>query len=967
MGSCSSRLQQEQQLQAVLLLLSFQHTDLAEGKTSKRFLPIVMARSISVGDLREDALCPICKQFLTDPVLMECGHNFCRICISEYYVAWKELSGPLKCPVCGAPIQEGRLRPNQQLGSLVEKLKLIPSFEEEKDYLCPKHQEKLNLFCENDEELICVICERSPEHESHKVLLAEEAAQGYKDKMHHHLRTLKVKRSKTEMSPADAEKETVDLLKRIQTEKEKAVSDFKKFHAFLEEQEDHLLDQMKELQKDVAKKRRAHLTKLAEEVSSLKNIIQEMEESCEQPAVGFLSDYRTNMEKCDRAAEDPDSFPLELKWRVCDELWYQDFQCKKDSKSVRMGEFYRSLPRNPERFDEWPFVLGCEGFVAGRHYWEVEVGREDAWGVGVAKKSARRHGDVDFSPKEGFWAVGRWEGNYTAYNPPYYTLLTLHGELKRMRVSLNVDGGWLTFFDADTAAPLFAYSVGSFSGETLFPFFYSQQEEKTKVNFCSSMAVATRRSLRGLSEEATCSICLEYFKDPVTIECGHNFCQGCLAQTWKGSEGRNVSCPECRKGVRRTLLIPNWQLASLAEKLSRLEGEKAPERNEMCEKHQEPIKLFCQDEETLLCVVCDRSKEHRGHLVVPLEEAAPEYQELITDHLELLKKERATITKNKAEIRNESRDLLKKTKAEMKKMKAEFRKLHQFLEKQENLLVAQLEETEKEIARKREEHLARFSEELSSLQGLIQEMEQKRQQPPRELLQDLSLLSVSLHLLKCLNGVALLTLNSLFLSLLFPHPHRTLEASCRSKWIFLFLLVLHSAGKANVTLDPETADKTFVVSEDRKSVSYGNRRQHLSDNPQRFDTELVAFGKDWFTAGRHYWEVVVGREEQWLAGVTQKSVERKGRVDWNVKGGFVAVGKWSGRYVATSQQKFTRFSPGDDLERIRVSLNCAAGRISFYNADTAAHLHTFSEASFVGETFLPLFYVARKARVTITP
>ncbi|KAJ7303293.1 hypothetical protein JRQ81_012234 [Phrynocephalus forsythii] len=226
------------------------------------------------------------------------------------------------------------------------------------------------------------------------------------------------------------------------------------------------------------------------------------------------------------------------------------------------------------------------------------------------------------------------------------------------------------------------------------------------------MAVATRRSLRGLGEEATCSICLDYFKDPVTIECGHNFCQGCLAQTWKG-------------------------LASLAEKLSRLEGEKAPERNEMCEKHQEPIKLFCQEEETLLCVVCDRSKEHRGHLVVPLEEAAPEYQELITNRLELLKKETATIMKYKAEIPNESRGLLKQTKAEMEKMKTEFRKLHQFLEKQENLLLAQLEETEKEIARKTNEHLARLSEELSSLEGLVQEMEKKRQQPPSELLQDI--------------------------------------------------------------------------------------------------------------------------------------------------------------------------------------------------------------------------------------
>lgn len=33
-------------------------------------------------------------------------------------------------------------------------------------------------------------------------------------------------------------------------------------------------------------------------------------------------------------------------------------------------------------------------------------------------------------------------------------------------------------------------------------------------------------------EELTCAICLDYFEDPVSIECGHNFCRGCLCRTW---------------------------------------------------------------------------------------------------------------------------------------------------------------------------------------------------------------------------------------------------------------------------------------------------------------------------------------------------------------------------------------------------------------------------------------------------
>ncbi|XP_074483828.1 E3 ubiquitin/ISG15 ligase TRIM25-like isoform X2 [Sebastes fasciatus] len=49
-------------------------------------------------------------------------------------------------------------------------------------------------------------------------------------------------------------------------------------------------------------------------------------------------------------------------------------------------------------------------------------------------------------------------------------------------------------------------------------------------------------SLLSLEDELTCSICLSPFSCPVTIPCGHNFCQDCLLATWKDS----YSCPQCR-------------------------------------------------------------------------------------------------------------------------------------------------------------------------------------------------------------------------------------------------------------------------------------------------------------------------------------------------------------------------------------------------------------------------------------
>ncbi|XP_038151583.1 E3 ubiquitin/ISG15 ligase TRIM25-like [Cyprinodon tularosa] len=49
-------------------------------------------------------------------------------------------------------------------------------------------------------------------------------------------------------------------------------------------------------------------------------------------------------------------------------------------------------------------------------------------------------------------------------------------------------------------------------------------------------------SLMSLEDELTCSICLSPFDCPVTIPCGHNFCQDCLLSSWTDS----YSCPQCR-------------------------------------------------------------------------------------------------------------------------------------------------------------------------------------------------------------------------------------------------------------------------------------------------------------------------------------------------------------------------------------------------------------------------------------
>nr|XP_034963771.1 butyrophilin subfamily 1 member A1-like isoform X2 [Zootoca vivipara] len=142
-----------------------------------------------------------------------------------------------------------------------------------------------------------------------------------------------------------------------------------------------------------------------------------------------------------------------------------------DQKSLKRGDKEQILPNNPERFNYWPCVLGREGFTAGRHFWEVSVESGEEWDVGVARKSVERKGHFFLRPEEGVWAVGKRGVIYWACTSPLSSPLSLREKPRRIRVSLDYEGGRMSFFDADSGAELYTFSGASFSGETLLPFF----------------------------------------------------------------------------------------------------------------------------------------------------------------------------------------------------------------------------------------------------------------------------------------------------------------------------------------------------------------------------------------------------------------------------------------------------------------------------------------------------------------
>ncbi|XP_059839370.1 E3 ubiquitin-protein ligase TRIM39-like isoform X2 [Hypanus sabinus] len=374
--------------------------------------------------------------------------------------------------------------------------------------------------------------------------------------------------------------------------------------------------------------------------------------------------------------------------------------------------------------------------------------------------------------------------------------------------------------------------------------------------------MASIGQVESLTEEVICPICLDFFTDPVSLECGHNFCRSCITRCWEMDE-RN-SCPECREEIADRTLRVNRALANLAEKFQNLNPNlKGKESKLHCEEHEEELKLFCETDKTLICLICRDAQEHREHRFLPIKEAV-------------------TICK----------DQLKSSLDSLTKKKSDF-------------LEMELQQKEK-------------------ISGVREEARRNRR-----INDDVQELSVTDEALPVEKFDHLYLLNTVLRGTLDP------------------------INRVSVTLDVETASPRLDVSEDRKSVRCIGTQRNLPETGKRFTHWFCVLGSEGFTSGRHYWEVEVAGNRCWWLGVAAESVERKGWFRLSPETGFWVIGR-SYDVIVLPTSPVSRLAAGPIPGRVGVYLSYESGTVSFYNAETKSHLHTFTGNKFT-EKLYPLF------------
>uniref|UniRef100_A0A8C1RMY1 Tripartite motif-containing protein 16-like n=1 Tax=Cyprinus carpio TaxID=7962 RepID=A0A8C1RMY1_CYPCA len=459
-------------------------------------------------------------------------------------------------------------------------------------------------------------------------------------------------------------------------------------------------------------------------------------------------------------------------------------------------------------------------------------------------------------------------------------------------------------------------------------------------------------------DELSCTVCQDLVKDPVTIQCGHSYCENCITDRWdREDQTRVYSCPQCRQTFSpRPALARNTVLAVLVEKLKKRKrpadcyagagdvqcnvctGRKykavksclmcqesycqthfgrheefhlrkshkvidAPGRlKEMiCQKHEKHMEMYCITDQQCICDLCTKY-EHKNHNTVS------------------------------AAAQRTEKQVFKTTVEDSERI---FTELIRSIERSRSELIRLITDQEKTAVSRAEGRLERLEQEINDLRRRDAELEQlsHTQDHIQFLASSLSAPPESTDINEDPFS-SLVSSDGLRESV--HHLRDKLEDFCKEE-----LKKISNRGK--LTLDPNTAYKRLRLSENNRVITVTNKVHLYSDHPDRFDYWYQVLCRE-SVCGRCYWELEWSGNNGVYISVIYKSIRRKGKSNeclfgcndqsWNLD-------------CSPSSYSFTHNNIVTDLpvksisSRIGVFVDHSAGTLSFYSvSDTMSLIHT---------------------------
>ncbi|XP_059410907.1 E3 ubiquitin-protein ligase TRIM35-like [Carassius carassius] len=397
--------------------------------------------------LEDELSCPVCTDVFRDPVLLSCGHSFCRQCINDHWTS----SSSRNCPVCrqGSPQEPVS---NLCLRNTCETYLREQSTRKERDeeHECPIHGEKIELFCQTDEEAICAVCKKQ-EHRWHQTQKLQQTVQQRKAKLKAALRSAEKSLVSLHKGTARDPKISRYIQFQAQHTERKIRMEFETLHQFLRKEEESRITALNEEENE---KRAKMERRIQGGVLSLSDRVKELKEGIGDDDITFLQNYHRIMDRSDHTLPDQElssealidvSTHLgNLKYQVWEKMkdicsYYPvilnpsaappDISVSDDLTSVTSC-FHQQDEGNPLPLHSNRMVLASVGYADGAHAWDVEVGDSHRWSLGVCFGLEGKPATQPLTPENGFWGLRR--------NGDAYELMTAGMSRLNMEVNAKV-------------------------------------------------------------------------------------------------------------------------------------------------------------------------------------------------------------------------------------------------------------------------------------------------------------------------------------------------------------------------------------------------------------------------------------------------------------------------------------------------------------------------------------------------
>ncbi|XP_068122457.1 E3 ubiquitin-protein ligase TRIM50 [Hyperolius riggenbachi] len=456
-----------------------------------------------------------------------------------------------------------------------------------------------------------------------------------------------------------------------------------------------------------------------------------------------------------------------------------------------------------------------------------------------------------------------------------------------------------------------------------------------------------------LENQLTCPICLEVFKDPAMLQCGHSYCRDCLWGLMKESHFV-LLCPVCRQEVDYSSSPPNVSLKRLIDTLKILSEEQAA--TEICPRHSNPLSLYCEQDQEVICGLCGTIGDHKHHHITPLTSVYSRMKEDVSALMTELQKERraleeqiSKLTNNKTRITNES-DVFQRLIAK------EFLELQRYIAEEESHFLTTVSKKARELISNIDIQLLEKNEILTTVRERENQLEILGNETHLHFIQNYSAVTSSCQ------PPSPRSVDATYSAVSFKPGFRQDDIKL-TVWKRLQRRILPTPEV--LKLDPLTAHTLLELRKGDTVVQCRSLSSRRSSNPEGFENSSCVLATRGFSTGKHYWEVIVGTKPKWRIGVVKGTVSRKGKMVRAPEAGAWLIGLKEGRLYEAFTSPSVVLPISSRPQRIGIFLNYEKGELTFYNADSPEELvplYTF-QAEFHGKLF-PVLDVCWQERGT---